>query len=158
MYWYRFVGLRASITCWGIGLFLVLGCSSSGSKQDTTSRVPADTGGEVVPDTVKDTAIDTAPDVPTDLALEMLADTAADVPADTAPDVLPDAAADVPTDTAVDVEDDGVVEEDTGVDACAPQCESPSGDPLQCGNDGCGGVCGQCSEYGAVDVNPVVQS
>ena len=78
------------------------------------------TGTEPGTDTVSE---DVPVEVP-DLAREIAA---ADTPTDTPPDTSPDLFTDTPVDTSVDV--------------CTPDC-----DGKKCGDDGCGGLCGDCDD------------
>ncbi len=89
-----------------------------------------------------DAGLYSAPDGATDVSSEILQDLTTDTvpPADVLPgtDVpVPDAAPDAPPD---------VLPEDLGAgpDTCVPACEG-----LECGGDGCGGLCGACELHEA---------
>jgi len=60
---------------------------------------------------------------------------------DAVPDLSPEAVFDVQSDATADTLPDTPVS-DAGSDACTPQCDGKA-----CGDDGCGGMCGQCEDH-----------
>jgi hypothetical protein len=141
-----------------LALFLSLpsGCSSTASSgKDNPVDAPGDAFAEEagLQDTVPDSALDVPlelvpPDrLPVDTAPDLVPDTAPQDAAlpDTAPQdaALPDAGADALPDTPSDsVADAGLdsAPDEVGLDICQPECTDK-----ECGDDGCGGVCGTCT-------------
>ncbi len=97
-----------------------------------------DIPGDLAPDLEHDSLTDAADDIPHDLPLDLPEDLPTDLPGDLPLDLPTDLPEDLPTDLPEEVETDLVL--DVPVDICQPDCAG-----VECGADGCGGVCGVCA-------------
>jgi len=134
---------RCPLTTMTTAMLLLLGCGSSGGP--TEEPKPPDNGPDL-PD---------PPEVP-EFVFDLVTDAGADIPGDgaysTDVDVFVPPDADVP-DVPNEEEDEGPKPEEVKPDGCVPQCtfkegeneEVPAGTPKECGEDGCGSICGYCS-------------
>ena len=131
--------MRLCLSIFGL-LFLLSACGGGGGgvlSIDTADTVEDAGAG----DTLLDVPLDrNAPEIPTgedslpDLPMDLLMDLPMELPMDLSFD-LP---ADLPVDLSIDTP------QDTPVDTCQPECEGK-----ECGDDGCGGLCGLCDDSDA---------
>jgi len=90
-------------------------------------------------DTDTDTDTDADSDVDTDSDSDVDTDSDSDADTDSDSDVDTDSDSDVDTDSDSDADTDSDSDADTGSETCTPECQGK-----ECGDDGCGGLCGEC--------------
>ncbi|MEZ4266986.1 MAG: lamin tail domain-containing protein [Myxococcota bacterium] len=111
---------------------------------DAVPDVVPDVTPDAVPDVVADVTPDAVPDVVADVTPDAVPDVVADVTPDATPDAVPDVTPDAVPDAVADVTPDATPDADT---VCVPVCADPVlGVTLECGDDGCGGICGVCGD------------